>query len=168
MELDDGATIFCFDATVECKLDVETIVADIEKMLPIGEVRCGLRRLGTLASRSKGAGAPVHPQQTRQGHLRVAFVVGGASRPAAGSWWGEVRGGQGAAEQVALQPIAAGLRQPGLLLRRLHPFGGDFDAELVAQTDDRSALWRWLAWLVASPWVKLLSSLRVATCSLGR
>ena len=37
MELDDGATIFCFDATVECKLDVETIVADIEKMLPILE-----------------------------------------------------------------------------------------------------------------------------------
>ncbi len=35
MELDDGATIFCFDATTECKLDIETIVADIEKMLPI-------------------------------------------------------------------------------------------------------------------------------------
>ena len=37
MELDDGATIFCFDATVECKLDIETIVSDIEKMLPILE-----------------------------------------------------------------------------------------------------------------------------------
>ena len=37
MELDDGATIFCFDATVECKLDIETIVADVEKMLPILE-----------------------------------------------------------------------------------------------------------------------------------
>ncbi len=35
MELDDGATIFCFDAMVECKLDIDTIVADIEKMLPI-------------------------------------------------------------------------------------------------------------------------------------
>ena len=37
MELDDGATIFCFDAMVECKLDIETKVADIEKMLPILE-----------------------------------------------------------------------------------------------------------------------------------
>ncbi len=37
MELDDGATIFCFDATVECKLDIETIVADIATMLPILE-----------------------------------------------------------------------------------------------------------------------------------
>jgi len=37
MELDDGATIFCFDAMVECKLDIDTIVADIEKMLPILE-----------------------------------------------------------------------------------------------------------------------------------
>lgn len=35
MELDDGAPIFCFDATIERKLDMETIVADIEKMLPI-------------------------------------------------------------------------------------------------------------------------------------
>ncbi|RSM22891.1 ribonuclease E inhibitor RraB [Aeromonas salmonicida] len=35
MELDDGAPIFCFDATIERKLDIETIVADIEKMLPI-------------------------------------------------------------------------------------------------------------------------------------
>ena len=37
MELDDGAPIFCFDATVECKLNVEAIVADIEKMKPILE-----------------------------------------------------------------------------------------------------------------------------------
>ena len=37
MELDDGATIFCFDATIECKLNVEAIVADIAKMLPILE-----------------------------------------------------------------------------------------------------------------------------------
>lgn len=36
-ELDDGATIFCFDATIECKLNVEAIVADIAKMLPILE-----------------------------------------------------------------------------------------------------------------------------------
>ena len=35
IELDDGAPIFCFDATIERKLDIETIVADIEKMLPI-------------------------------------------------------------------------------------------------------------------------------------
>ncbi|PJG58815.1 ribonuclease E inhibitor RraB [Aeromonas cavernicola] len=35
MELDDGAAIFCFDATTESKLDVDAIVADIEKMLPI-------------------------------------------------------------------------------------------------------------------------------------
>lgn len=37
MELDDGATIFCFDATIECKLNVDAIVADIAKMLPILE-----------------------------------------------------------------------------------------------------------------------------------
>ncbi|MNQ92098.1 Regulator of ribonuclease activity B [compost metagenome] len=37
MELDDGAPIFCFDATVVRKLEIEAIVADIEKMLPVLE-----------------------------------------------------------------------------------------------------------------------------------
>ena len=74
----------------------------------------------------------------------------------------------GAAEQIALQPIATDLHQPGLLLRRLHPFGGDLDAKLMAQPGMTERTMAVVAWLVASPWVKLLSSLRVATCSLGR
>lgn len=35
MELDDGATILCFDAVTESPLQADAIVADIEKMLPI-------------------------------------------------------------------------------------------------------------------------------------
>ncbi|MGL5948036.1 MAG: ribonuclease E inhibitor RraB [Aeromonas sp.] len=35
MELDDGAPIFCFDALTESPLNVDVIMADIEKMLPI-------------------------------------------------------------------------------------------------------------------------------------
>ena len=35
VELEDGSTLFCFDATVLGQLNIEAIVADIEKMLPI-------------------------------------------------------------------------------------------------------------------------------------
>ena len=55
MELDDGATIFCFDATVECKLDIETIVADIEKMLTVfpSKNTAWITTAGAPTSRSK-------------------------------------------------------------------------------------------------------------------
>ena len=49
---------------------------------------------------------------------------------------GKLGGGQGAAEQVTLQAIAARLCQPGLLLHGFHPFGGDPDAEFMAEPDD--------------------------------
>ena len=80
---------------------------------------------------------------------------------------GKFVGWQWAAEQVALQPIATGLYQPGLLLGVSTPSA----VILIPSSWPKPMTERTMAvvaWLVASPWVKLRSSLRVATCSLGR
>ena len=94
MELDGGATIFCFDATVECKLDVETIVADIEKMLPILE-KYGVDYDGWgTYSRSKGARCACAPSASTTRPPQGGLVVGSASgRQLVVA--GEVREGQG-------------------------------------------------------------------------
>ena len=69
MELDDGATIFCFDATIECKLNVEAIVADIAKMLPILENTGWITMVGAPTSRIDPASIV-----KQQGHLAVALL----------------------------------------------------------------------------------------------
>ena len=118
---------------------------------PSSKIRGGLRRLGHLLP---GVSAPDHVRfaKTTRPPSGGLVVAGLLLRQLVAA--GKLGRWEGAAEQIALQPIATDLHQPGLLLRCLHP-----SAVILMpsswpnpMTERTMAV---VAWLVASPQVKL-------------